>query len=88
MTDIIDINEVKKRLQDFATERDWNKFHNPKNLSMALACESGELLEIFQWLTESESIAACHNSTYRERTRHELADIIIYCYSHRRYDGD
>jgi NTP pyrophosphatase (non-canonical NTP hydrolase) len=78
MTDIIDVTEIKKILQDFAFARDWNKFHNPKNLSMALACETGELLEIFQWLTQAESSAACNDTNYRERTAHELADIIIY----------
>ncbi len=78
MTDIINVTEIKKILQNFASIRDWNKFHNPKNLSMALACESGELLEIFQWLTEAESNAACNNPITLERTRHELADIIIY----------
>src|SRR5579884_3431924 len=78
MTDIIDINEVKHILRDFSNAREWNKFQNPKNLTMALGCESGELLEIFQWLTEAESLAACHNTAYRERTRRELADIIIY----------
>lgn len=78
MSDIIDVNEIKKILQDFALVRDWNKFHNPKNLAMALTCESGELLEIFQWLTQAESSAACSDTRHRERTAHELADIIIY----------
>jgi NTP pyrophosphatase (non-canonical NTP hydrolase) len=78
MSDIIDINEIKKILQQFATIREWNKFHTPKNLAMALAAESGELLEIFQWLNEAESISSCHHTSYRERTRNELADIIIY----------
>ena len=42
-------------LQAFADERDWNRFHSPKNLAMALAAEAGELLEEFQWLTEAQS---------------------------------
>lgn len=78
MTDIIDIDSVKKILQDFAEARDWNKFHNPKNLSMALACEAGELLEIFQWMSEMDSIHAYHDLSIKEKTSHELADIMLY----------
>lgn len=78
MTDIVDINEIKKILQNFADARDWNKFHNPKNLAMALTCEAGELLEIFQWLTLEESSAVSNDDQNCERVRQELADIIIY----------
>ncbi len=51
----MNIDEIQARLADFAKERDWEQFHSPKNLSMALAGEAGELLEIFQWLTEEQS---------------------------------
>ncbi len=47
--------DLKHRLRQFATERDWDQFHAPKNLAMALSGEVGELLEHFQWLTEAES---------------------------------
>ena len=53
--DTVNIDEIQARLADFAKERDWEQFHSPKNLSMALAGEVGELLEIFQWLTEEQS---------------------------------
>ena len=61
------LNDLNRRLLAFARERDWEQFHSPKNLSMALAGECGELLEHFQWLSEAQS--ACLE---RERdTAHE-----------------
>lgn len=76
MTEPLDLNEVAAYLRAFAAERDWEQFHTPKNLSMALAGEAGELLEIFQWLTPSES-----NDLDGEALRHvgeELVDILQY----------
>ncbi len=78
MTDIIDVDNIKKTLQDFAEKRDWEKFHNPKNLSMAVACEAGELLEIFQWMSESDATQCCNELSIKEKTSHELADIMLY----------
>ena len=49
------LEEIAARLAEFARERDWDQFHSPKNLAMALAGEVGELLEHFQWLTETQS---------------------------------
>ena len=70
----LDLDWLAKELAQFATERDWHRFHNPKNLSMALAAEAGELLEQFQWLTPEE--AANHASS--EAVAEEIADILIY----------
>lgn len=78
MTDIIDINQLKQLQQEFSEIRDWDKFHTPKNLAMALTCESAELLELFQWLNEDESRAAHENAVLKEKTAHELADIMLY----------
>lgn len=78
MTDIIDINELKSLLQQFADAREWQPFHTPKNLSMALACEAGELLEIFQWMTESDANHADRDPVIKEKTAQELADIMLY----------
>lgn len=50
-----DLEQIKMYLRDFAQKREWTKFHSPKNLAMALSVEVAELLEHFQWLTESES---------------------------------
>ncbi len=64
MNDILNIDELKNALKDFAEVRDWQKFHNPKNLAMALAVETSELVEIFQWLSDEEakknSRCSCH----------------------------
>jgi dCTP diphosphatase len=67
---------LSQRLADFAAERDWDQFHSPKNLAMALAAEAGELLEHFQWLTEQESASLA--GTEREAIALELADIQLY----------
>lgn len=78
MSDLLDITHLKKTLQDFADQRDWNQFHNPKNLCMALAGETGELLEIFQWMPEAASLVAGQDPLIKEKTSHELADIMLY----------
>lgn len=65
-----------KALQEFADKRDWQQFHSPKNLAMALNVEAGELLEHFQWLTEQQS-QALQSNTLNEVAR-EIADVQIY----------
>lgn len=73
-----DLSQIQVRLRAFARERDWEQFHNPKNLSMAIACEAGELLELFQWLSESDSQGIMNDAKKADRIREELADILIY----------
>ena len=68
--------ELQQRLQHFVGEREWSRFHSPKNLSMALTGEVGELVEHFQWL-DSEASEALEPGT-REAVRRELADVQIY----------
>jgi dCTP diphosphatase len=68
--------DLHVRLAEFAAERDWERFHSPKNLAMALAAESGELLEHFQWLTEAQSAALPPEEL--EAVALELADIQLY----------
>ncbi|MDH5325691.1 MAG: nucleotide pyrophosphohydrolase [Gammaproteobacteria bacterium] len=63
-------------MRQFAQERDWEQFHSPKNLSMALVKEAAELVEHFQWLTEPQSYAL--ESDKRDQVRYEMADILIY----------
>jgi NTP pyrophosphatase (non-canonical NTP hydrolase) len=72
----MDIKALQKQLAVFAEERDWQQFHSPKNLAMALAAESGELLEIFQWLTETQSQQL--DSKQLDLVAEELADIVLY----------
>ena len=62
----------------FVGQRDWNKFHTPKNLSMALAGEAAELMEIFQWLSQAESKSVMKNSKKARAASHEMADILNY----------
>lgn len=71
-----ELNEITDKLRRFAKDRDWDKFHSPKNLSMALAGEVGELNEQFQWLTEQQSINL--PSDKRKAVEAEIADILIY----------
>ena len=68
--------ELAARLARFAAERDWEPFHSPKNLSMALAGEVGELLEHFQWLTEAQSREL--PPATREAVALEMADVLLY----------
>lgn len=74
----MDVETLQKRLADFARERDWEQFHSPKNLSMALAGEAGELLEVFQWLTQEQSQLSSLSSDQLEAATEELADVLIY----------
>ena len=74
----MDIDEIQSRLADFAKDRDWEQFHSPKNLSMALAGEVGELLEIFQWLTEEQSQRSSLTKDQLAAATDELADVLIY----------
>lgn len=71
-----ELDRLRDRLRAFAHERDWDQFHSPKNLCMALSGEVGELLEHFQWLTEAES-AALPAETLRE-VELEMADVLLY----------
>ncbi|GII81720.1 nucleotide pyrophosphohydrolase [Sphaerisporangium rufum] len=70
------VAELAERLAEFAREREWQRFHTPKNLAMALAGEVGELVAEFQWLTAEES--ADLDSETLERVRGELGDVTNY----------
>ena len=70
------VEDLALDLKRFAEERDWQQFHTPKNLAMALTAEAGELLEIFQWLTPEQSQSL--DEKKREELADELGDILIY----------
>ncbi len=74
----MNFESIKAKLQNFAAERNWDQFHSPKNLSMALAAEAAELLEIFQWLTDEQSKEIIHNEKEMAQIREEIADVMIY----------
>ena len=67
---------LNAKLKDFAVRRDWEQFHSPKNLAMAISGEAGELLEHFQWLTEQQSREI--DDKKKQEVAYELADILIY----------
>ncbi len=72
------VSELRENVLAFARERDWEKYHNPKNLSMALAGEAAELMEHFLWHDGAESARAAADSGKAEGIRDELADVVIY----------
>lgn len=79
MTDrLIDVSKLETALQAFADERDWQQFHTPKNLAMALTGEVGELVELFQWLSPEQSGAVATDPKTARAVRDELADVLLY----------
>ena len=66
---------LKQNMRRFAAARGWDPYHTPKNLTLCLASEVGELCEIFRWLTPDESMRATGDPAQRERIADELADI-------------
>ena len=70
------IEDIKQRVRKFVADRDWQQFNTPKNLSMALIAEAGELVEHFQWLTDEQSKNL--SAEQQKAVSHELADIFIY----------
>ena len=71
-----DLENLREQLRRFAAERDWDQFHSPKNLAMALSAEAGELLEAFQWLSEEQSRRLSPEAL--EAASEEIADVLLY----------
>lgn len=73
----MNVEDRQRALREFAEQRDWVRFHNPKNLAVALSVEASELLEIFQWLSpeESEDVMTGERG---DDVRDEIADVMIY----------
>lgn len=72
------LQEIKDRVLAFARERDWEQFHSPKNLSMAIAAEAAELMEHFLWQSPDQSRSDMEEKHLREKVEQELADIFIF----------
>ena len=72
------VAELRERVLAFVHERDWEQFHSPKNLSMALAAESGELMEHFLWAESKASLDVARDPKKRPAIENELADVVIY----------
>jgi NTP pyrophosphatase (non-canonical NTP hydrolase) len=71
-----DLDHLATCLREFANERDWEQFHSPKNLAMALTVETAELLEHFQWMTEVESAKPTPEKL--QQIQEEIGDVLIY----------
>ncbi len=71
-----ELESLRDLLRAFAAARDWDQFHSPKNLAMALSAEAGELLEIFQWLTEEQSRRLAPDTL--AAAGDEVADVLLY----------
>ena len=69
----MDLKKINQKIKSFVKDRDWEQFHSPKNLSMALSVEASELVEIFQWLKESDL-----KKVDKEKVADEIADIFFY----------
>ena len=72
------VSLLKERVLAFVRERDWEQFHSPKNLSMALAAEAAELMEHFLWATPEASRDVANDPAKRAKIAEELADVVIY----------
>ena len=75
------LRDLQDRQEQFINDRDWDKFHTPKSLAMAISVESGELMELFQWHDNLPAEAYAEDSEIREEVKNELADIAIYALS-------
>ena len=71
-----ELDELIRKIRNFVEERDWDQFHSPKNLAMALAVEVSELVEIFQWMTEEESQQL--DPKRKQYAEEEIADVMTY----------
>ena len=71
-----ELSTLKQLMREFADSRDWNQFHSPKNLAMALSVEAAEIVEHFQWLNEEQSKTLSPDK--RDEVSHELADTLLY----------
>ena len=74
----LDLENIFKYQRKFASDRDWEQFHTPKNLSMALSVEASELLELFQWLTPEQSKNIPKNSELMKSVKDEISDTLYY----------
>ena len=69
---------IKEKLRKFAADRNWDVYHSPKNLCMALSIETSELMEHFQWLTENESQIIMNDPEKASEIKDEMADVYLY----------
>ena len=73
------VQQLRDRVARFVHERDWDKYHNPKDIAISMSVEAAELLERFQWTPEADVDLA--DAAFRESVEDELADVFVYCLS-------
>jgi dCTP diphosphatase len=75
------IAALKERVKKFVDDRGWAKYHNPKDVAVSITIEAAELVEIFQWVKDSEQDKITQDSAKMQKLKDELADVMIYCVS-------
>ena len=75
------ISYLSSQVREFLEERDWGKYHNPKDVAESISIEAGELLQLFQWVKPEDSLQFKSDSSKVQRIREELADVVLYCLS-------
>ncbi len=78
MTEIDSLRQLTAEIRDFAVERDWENFHDPKSLILALVGEVGELAELFQWIPADGAVDEFDKPERKRRAAEELSDVLIY----------
>jgi dCTP diphosphatase len=78
MTKLLETRRLEEALQQFAHDRDWEQYHAPRNLLLALVGEVGELAEIFQWMTDAQTAEAMQHPDKARHIREEMADVMMY----------
>ena len=73
-----DLDDLTQRMREFTAARDWEQFHDPKSLLLALVGEVGELAELFQWLPANSAAALAHEEPLKTRVAEELSDVLLY----------
>ena len=73
------VQQLRDRVATFVHERDWEKYHNPKDIAISMSVEAAELLELFQWRSDAE--IDLRDPKFREDLEDELADVFVYCLS-------
>jgi len=77
--DRVTIQWLRDLMREFLRQREWEKYHLPRNLAASISVEAGELLELFQWLTPEEAAARCANdAAFRQAVGEELCDVLIF----------
>ncbi len=75
------VAQLRTMMKDFVAQRQWEKFHTPRNLAASAAVEAGELLELFQWLGDNEAMARLQEPAFRQAVADEMSDVLMYIIS-------